>query len=125
MDTRVSTVWPQSSADCPCFYEHNVSFSHVILVHGYTLNGHSLYTCVSIAFFFFSSRRRHTRSLCDWSSDVCSSDLFWFEDPPPWNFSRTIVPREGESLHDLATRIANELGIEPEEHIWEDADEQI
>src|SRR5437588_4121648 len=26
--------------------------------------------------FFFSSRRRHTRSLCDWSSDVCSSDLF-------------------------------------------------
>src|SRR5438034_859877 len=29
----------------------------------------------SIRFFFFSSRRRHTRSLCDWSSDVCSSDL--------------------------------------------------
>src|SRR5260221_55600 len=27
------------------------------------------------AFSFFSSRRRHTRSLCDWSSDVCSSDL--------------------------------------------------
>src|SRR5438132_5943924 len=27
-------------------------------------------------YFFFSSRRRHTRSLCDWSSDVCSSDLF-------------------------------------------------
>src|SRR5438034_1002191 len=27
--------------------------------------------------FFFSSRRRHTRSLCDWSSDVCSSDLFF------------------------------------------------
>src|SRR6266496_4269201 len=26
-------------------------------------------------FFFFSSRRRHTRSLRDWSSDVCSSDL--------------------------------------------------
>src|SRR5207248_8114253 len=27
-------------------------------------------------FFFFSSRRRHTRSYGDWSSDVCSSDLF-------------------------------------------------
>src|SRR6266481_7425948 len=27
-------------------------------------------------FFFFSSRRRHTRWNCDWSSDVCSSDLF-------------------------------------------------
>src|SRR5580698_6724152 len=26
-------------------------------------------------FFFFSSIRRHTRLTCDWSSDVCSSDL--------------------------------------------------
>src|SRR6266480_7113658 len=26
--------------------------------------------------FFLSSRRRHTRLTCDWSSDVCSSDLF-------------------------------------------------
>src|SRR5260370_28515775 len=26
-------------------------------------------------FFFFSSRRRHTTFKCDWSSDVCSSDL--------------------------------------------------
>src|SRR5438270_5547620 len=26
--------------------------------------------------FFFSSRRRHTSFDCDWSSDVCSSDLF-------------------------------------------------
>src|SRR5699024_5906691 len=28
-----------------------------------------------VYFFFFSSRRRHTRSKRDWSSDVCSSDL--------------------------------------------------
>src|SRR5438045_8408204 len=28
-----------------------------------------------LCFFFFSSRRRHTRCLSDWSSDVCSSDL--------------------------------------------------
>src|SRR5690625_5853926 len=28
--------------------------------------------------FFFSSRRRHTRWPRDWSSDVCSSDLFHF-----------------------------------------------
>src|SRR5207237_2290380 len=28
-----------------------------------------------LLFFFFSSRRRHTRFKCDWSSDVCSSDL--------------------------------------------------
>src|SRR5256885_11605451 len=29
----------------------------------------------SVIFFFFSSRRRHTRLQGDWSSDVCSSDL--------------------------------------------------
>src|SRR5438046_4239799 len=28
-----------------------------------------------MAVFFFSSRRRHTRLVSDWSSDVCSSDL--------------------------------------------------
>src|SRR2546430_9347915 len=34
--------------------------------------------------FFFSSRRRHTRFDCDWSSDVCSSDLnsFYFTNNP-------------------------------------------
>src|SRR2546421_104434 len=31
--------------------------------------------CESLLFFFFSTRRRHTRSDRDWSSDVCSSDL--------------------------------------------------
>src|SRR5437016_14360559 len=30
---------------------------------------------MSMSFFFFSSRRRHTRLVSDWSSDVCSSDL--------------------------------------------------
>src|SRR5262249_57276261 len=30
--------------------------------------------CISV-YFFFSSRRRHTRLVSDWSSDVCSSDL--------------------------------------------------
>src|SRR6267142_5126133 len=30
---------------------------------------------IILLFFFFSSRRRHTRLTCDWSSDVCSSDL--------------------------------------------------
>src|SRR2546427_10173492 len=38
----------------------------------------SIVSCTSgwlPVFFFFSSRRRHTRFDCDWSSDVCSSDL--------------------------------------------------
>src|SRR2546430_5130186 len=30
---------------------------------------------LAVYVFFFSSRRRHTRFDCDWSSDVCSSDL--------------------------------------------------
>src|ERR1039457_7442452 len=45
-------------------------------------------TCVSVVFskslwcfFFFSSRRRHTRLQGDWSSDVCSSDLDVFSEP--------------------------------------------
>src|SRR4029077_14229898 len=37
-------------------------------------------------FFFFSSRRRHTRFKCDWSSDVCSSDL------PIWAIPMDITP---------------------------------
>src|SRR2546430_3429090 len=45
---------------------------YYIIVHGFYL------LCYSILFFFFffSSRRRHTRFDCDWSSDVCSSDLY-------------------------------------------------
>src|SRR6266568_937617 len=38
-----------------------------------------LWICKWVRDFFFSSRRRHTRWNCDWSSDVCSSDL-QFED---------------------------------------------
>src|SRR6266568_6795830 len=48
-------------------------------------------------FFFFSSRRRHTRWNCDWSSDVCSSDLptpeqaeAFANDPSPDAFPRAV-----------------------------------
>src|SRR2546427_434210 len=37
-----------------------------------------------VCFFFFSSRRRHTRFDCDWSSDVCSSDLGWLQEESPF-----------------------------------------
>src|SRR3989442_6763589 len=41
-------------------------------------------------FFFFSSRRRHTRCGRDWSSDVCSSDLLWdVMDGDTWERIRT------------------------------------
>src|SRR6266481_8023292 len=42
-----------------------------------------------VIFFFFSSRRRHTRWNCDWSSDVCSSDLFWTGDAATSNLVET------------------------------------
>src|SRR5206468_8529958 len=53
--------------------------------------------------FFFSSRRRHTRSDRDWSSDVCSSDLALYRDElaslepsaglhVAWTFTRTPPP---------------------------------
>src|SRR3989440_3570368 len=40
------------------------------------LNSPASVILVHLSFFFFSSRRRHTRSDRDWSSDVCSSDLY-------------------------------------------------
>src|SRR5205814_5936861 len=46
-------------------------------------------------FFFFSSRRRHTRCLSDWSSDVCSSDLT----QPTWS-TAGIAFRSGRSTLD-------------------------
>src|SRR3989475_7658623 len=49
--------------------------------------------------FFFSSRRRHTRFDCDWSSDVCSSDLMAGED------DRLLVIVGPCSIHDPAAAI--------------------
>src|SRR5256886_4732727 len=43
--------------------------SNVVIVATYD------YAAEEYEFVFFSSRRRHTRFDCDWSSDVCSSDL--------------------------------------------------
>src|SRR5699024_11872044 len=39
----------------------------------------SFFVFLLSCYFFFSSRRRHTRSKRDWSSDVCSSDLWVFK----------------------------------------------
>src|SRR2546430_10695541 len=50
-------------------------------------------SCVHCSFFFFSSRRRHTRFDCDWSSDVCSSDLSHsFSRPSSNEIQRSIEP---------------------------------
>src|SRR5699024_11275206 len=92
--------------------------------------------------FFFSSRRRHTRSKRDWSSDVCSSDLRRLTRPgrlPSWSVRtplggraspcrwRTVrmsrseerrVGREGESMGETKTsKITTEF-----ENVFENAE---
>src|SRR2546430_12345828 len=67
-----------------------------------TIRVDGLVRVVSVCYifvFFFSSRRRHTRFDCDWSSDVCSSDLFLLES---------------------ASRVFNE--IQPGSYVFMDAD---
>src|SRR6266478_3480237 len=78
----------------------------------------SFYTNEScmVIFFFFSSRRRHTRFDCDWSSDVCSSDLIscqrhrrrllvwlWF---PSLSWRPDVLGRERDRLEDGAGEVA-------------------
>ena len=44
-----------------------------------------------------------------------------WKDDDCWIFSRTIFPVEGETLPELAKRIAMGLGVKPNERVWEDA----
>src|SRR3712207_4019585 len=46
-------------------------------------------------FFFFSSRRRHTRYWRDWSSDVCSSDLTGAPRDQPWHTGDRVREEDG------------------------------
>src|SRR2546427_8009072 len=54
--------------------------------------------------FFFSSRRRHTRFDCDWSSDVCSSDLLEIHQDAP----RELLDRGGPGVRERALDVAPE-----------------
>src|SRR2546427_6381594 len=73
--------------------------------------------------FFFSSRRRHTRFDCDWSSDVCSSDLLMAQDAAgsrsdftTWQFGGTLSgPIVPNRVHffvnaDLQQRVVPDVG---------------
>src|SRR5688572_32725900 len=60
---------------------------------------------VDQSFFFFSSRRRHTRFDCDWSSDVCSSDL--------------VVATHEQKIGEPERGRAEEIGLRSEEHTSE------
>src|SRR5260221_7373331 len=65
-NTHIAPLFPADRfmKEIGCFFETEVVLRHE------GVSG------VEACAFFFSSRRRHTRSLCDWSSDVCSSDLY-------------------------------------------------
>src|SRR5689334_23826452 len=66
-------------------------------------------------FFFFSSRRRHTRWNCDWSSDVCSSDL---ELAQPDRAASVQLLR---GVADLGTHAEDEAVREPDRRVDVDA----
>src|SRR2546429_6594162 len=74
--------------------------------------------CLHVLFFFFSSRRRHTRCSRDWSSDVCSSDL-----PRP-SQSASVSQRVG--ITDIAIHYSRPLvrnrklwgGLVPYDQVW-------
>src|SRR2546430_12282248 len=68
--------------------------------------------CTAHDLFFFSSRRRHTRFDCDWSSDVCSSDLDFLND----NYDKHIITLEDpiEYYHKHKKSLVNqrEIGVD-------------
>src|SRR5690606_39666640 len=60
--------------------------------------------------FFFSSRRRHTRFSRDWSSDVCSSDLY--VSPSVWAWR----PGRARAMRGYVDHVLALLPFEPEEY---------
>src|SRR4051812_22177987 len=64
--------------------------SHDWLSSSLSISAYLSFCALLFCFFFFSSRRRHTRLTCDWSSDVCSSDLQRALDP------RRVLRHSGE-----------------------------
>src|SRR5690606_40047822 len=71
------------------------------------------FAVICFGFFFFSSRRRHTRFSRDWSSDVCSSDL-WIRDAvarfePERN---RLITRDGRTVEYRALVVAAGIQID-------------
>src|SRR5256886_3946022 len=66
--------------------------------------------------FFFSSRRRHTRFDCDWSSDVCSSDLETIRENNArlmyWNDRKQGASHEAALANLLRPKVGDAYGTE-------------
>src|SRR5436189_1023190 len=68
--------------------------------------------CAEAPFFFFSSRRRHTRYIGDWSSDVCSSDLQeLLREYTAWVFTLTADSDQAPTFLGLEQELATLPGI--------------
>ena len=68
-----------------------------------------------VEYFFFSSRRRHTRLQGDWSSDVCSSDLFNQPQAKPSFIYKSLVSYDLPSLLLVSVRHPRQIGT----HVWQ------
>src|SRR5690242_21265634 len=68
-------------------------------------------------FFFFSSRRRHTRLTCDWSSDVCSSDLLGGTPQPHRIILDLLFARAPVTPTDLACIAVGENGLDSRRNV--------
>src|SRR3712207_7484262 len=78
------------------------------------------YRSICSLFFFFSSRRRHTRYWRDWSSDVCSSDLEEQTRRDAQTKQDRRRPQDRSHLEDVP-----EVRVVPEEHPESDQRPQI
>src|SRR5207253_6884843 len=64
-------------------------------------------------FFFFSSRRRHTRWPRDWSSDVCSSDLV-DDSPPTLDTATAGMAADGSGVEQIDLNFTEDVnGLDP------------
>src|SRR6266542_5864284 len=81
---------------------------------------HCLLTWASLCdFFFFSSRRRHTRCYRDWSSDVCSSDLLaLIASAPSVEYHVRLIGGRGTVVVDNPSLLPPAAEIEAIEEPW-------
>src|SRR5699024_11687010 len=66
---------------------------------------------VTLCTFFFSNRRRHTRSKRDWSSDVCSSDLDGAHDALQAGANGSAIRLVHTNVEDVARIAAEKLAL--------------
>src|SRR2546430_7040418 len=74
MNTDGSSVGKLTTIDSVDSYQPAWSHDGTKIIFGSNRDGNGEIYVMDQNCFFFSSRRRHTRFDCDWSSDVCSSD---------------------------------------------------